>query len=173
MEELARILHTHVQKYPQMKPQDVIKLIYQNEFGPGHAMNDKTRVLLYLLDECADVEGDEDLFVPIGNHLVRVNIFKAAEIYSPEAVSECFIRTADIHRGSMTEYLRKLKFLQKHEEEFGFSFSHDELTEFLAIHRSSAYPSVHHSKEYRSLYLPHYRVIRENMLDSYLVDITE
>ena len=36
MEELKQILQEHAKRYPLMQPRDVVKLIYQNEFGGGH-----------------------------------------------------------------------------------------------------------------------------------------
>ena len=32
---ISALVKTQLEKYPQMKAQDIIKLIYQNEFGGG------------------------------------------------------------------------------------------------------------------------------------------
>ena len=60
-EELLNILKDHLQRYPQMQPQDVVKLLYQNEFGPGHLISDPLVCLNRLKDEYAYVEPDNDL----------------------------------------------------------------------------------------------------------------
>ena len=36
MEELTSILLRHARLYPAAQVQDMVKLIYQNEFGPSH-----------------------------------------------------------------------------------------------------------------------------------------
>ena len=35
--DLNALLLRHFQKYPLMRPQDAVKLLYQNEFGAAHA----------------------------------------------------------------------------------------------------------------------------------------
>ena len=40
MDELIKILRAHAEKYPLMRPQDAVKLVYQNEFGGGHLIVD-------------------------------------------------------------------------------------------------------------------------------------
>lgn len=37
---ISALVTTQLEKYPQMKAQDIIKLIYQNEFGGGHMIDD-------------------------------------------------------------------------------------------------------------------------------------
>ena len=45
---LESILAAHFEKYPAMRPEDAVKLIYQNEFGPGHMIPDAQRALARL-----------------------------------------------------------------------------------------------------------------------------
>ena len=145
MEEIIGIIKMHREKYPLAKPQDYIKLIYQNEFGAEHA-----------------IDNEEELFVPIGNHLVRLNIHVAIKQYSVEDINGWFVRSAKAHTGSMANFLRKIKAFEKMHEEGIFNFSKEELKEYLSYYRSKAYPAVHHSDLYRKEYEPHYRVIQNN-----------
>ena len=39
--EIIDILKIHTSVYPEMQPQDAVKLIYQNEFGGGHLIKEK------------------------------------------------------------------------------------------------------------------------------------
>ena len=48
---LQDILLAHAKRYPQMRPTDAVKLIYQNEFGGGHLIRDEEAVLNYLRQE--------------------------------------------------------------------------------------------------------------------------
>ncbi len=83
-EELLTILKEHLARYPKMQPQDVVKLLYQNEFGPGHLVSDRTSCIERLEAEAAKVREDtaakvrQDETVPviedIGNGLARVNL---------------------------------------------------------------------------------------------------
>ena len=48
---LEDILLQHFERYPQMEPQDAVKLIYQQEFGPEHAVKDAKKALIMLKQE--------------------------------------------------------------------------------------------------------------------------
>lgn len=164
MEELKELLQLHLQRYPEARPEDFVKLLYQNEFGPEHAITEAEFSLSAIMREYYETEAkEEDLFVPIGNYLVRLNIHVAAKQYAFEDINDWFIRTAQTHRGSMTEFLKKLKYFDKSYDQFDYHFTEKELKEFLSIYRSQAYPAIHHSETYRNLYQPHYRVIRMNL----------
>ena len=49
--ELSQILSEHSRRYPLMEPVDVVKLVYQNEFGGGHLVTDVEGSLKRLRDE--------------------------------------------------------------------------------------------------------------------------
>ncbi len=171
MEELAEIMRMHAEKYPGMKPQDCIKLLYQNTWGDGHMIADPGKALAYLKQELQEVEPDPEaeLYVPIGSGMCRLNLARAMTLYSAEEINGWFVRSAAVTTGSMTEFMRKLKFFRNHFESFGFSVSREEMEAYLAFYRGNAYPAVHHSEEYRNLYHPHYRVIRMGLWET--VDI--
>ena len=41
MEELIEVLQRHKARYPQATAVDLVKLVYQSEFGPGHFITDE------------------------------------------------------------------------------------------------------------------------------------
>lgn len=171
MEELTEILRMHAQKYPMMKPQDCVKLIYQNEFGPEHALGDIASVQQMIEEEMNTAEsGDTELFTEIGSGLVRVDLYQARGKIPAEVLAECFVRTANMYKGSLSALLRKLKYLSANAGKLGFAYDEQELKEYLSFHRSNAYPAVHHTPQYREAYHPHYRVIRRDMLEGYFDD---
>ena len=49
MTDLSEILRAHSARYPLMMPCDAVKLIYQNEFGGGHIVENEKASLSYLL----------------------------------------------------------------------------------------------------------------------------
>ena len=168
MEDIITILKEHLNRYPQMRPQDVIKLLYQYEYGPGHMIRDDAMKLYELMKEWDETEADETmpLYENIGNMMSRVNIAKAKTMFTPEQINDLFVRTANIHRGSMADFMRDMKTIRRHLSELPVSFTETEYDEYLAWYRSEGYPSVHHSREYHDLYHPHYRVIFTNMIRS-------
>ena len=164
MKEFELIMKHHAELYPLMTPQDCIKLLYQNEYGPEHAVGNPEQSLLRLKQELEETEADEsaELYIPVGNGLCRLQLQKAKLLYSPEEINEWFVSSANGSRGSMASFMKKLKTFSKNWQEYGFSFSEEELNEFLGKYRSEAYPIVHHSKIYRENYHPHYRVMYLN-----------
>ena len=58
MEEILEILKTHLEKYPEMTPQDCFKLIYQNELGPGHLVRDEKESPELLKKEWDSIEAE-------------------------------------------------------------------------------------------------------------------
>lgn len=162
--ETLELLKEHVKRYPKAQPEDYIKLLYQNEFGPEHAIDNPEQAHANLIRECYETEGKEnELFVPIGNHLVRLNIHVAMKEYDLEEINGWFIRTAHVHRGSMASFLEKIKVFEKSFSKIRYHFTKEALQEYLSYYRSKAYPSVHHSELYQELYHPHYRVVQENI----------
>ena len=57
-EEIAEIIINHFRKYPKMGVQDVIKLIYQNEFTSGHLINNESESLHRLYTEVEGITVD-------------------------------------------------------------------------------------------------------------------
>ena len=75
MQELKEILLHHAKKYPLMQPTDAVKLLYQNEFGGGHLIQDEVACLSYLYQEyAATVQTDVPLLEEIGSGIVRVQL---------------------------------------------------------------------------------------------------
>ena len=171
MKEFETILTRHAELYPLMTPQDCIKLLYQNEYGPEHAIADPAMSLERLKKEMEITEADEnaELYIPVGNGLCRLQLQKAKLLYPAEEINDWFVSSASNSRGSMASFMKKLKTFTGNWKEYGFRFSEEELDEFLAKYRSEAYPVVHHSGIYRENYHPHYRVMylnRWNMHDA-------
>ena len=54
--EFERILKEHFRSYPEMLPQDAVKLCYQSEFGCGHFAPSRERASAYLDEELSEVK---------------------------------------------------------------------------------------------------------------------
>lgn len=165
MNELGLILKEHSARYPLMRPCDAVKLIYQNEFGGGHLINDKTGARLYLQHEYALIEqsASAPLYENIGNGLARLQLaaFDANRM-SLEAAFEWFYASSACVHGNIDSFMDKLKVLTDLAQKDGmFSFTAHELKEYLKDYSSRGYPMVSHSAQYRAAYKPAYRVIKK------------
>ena len=87
-DKLRAVLVMHARRYPAMKPQDVIKLCYQSEFGGGHLIRDIQSSLQFIAEEMASVESGypAELLEEIGKsdyETVRKEIALIAESGKP------------------------------------------------------------------------------------------
>ncbi|MBQ6936603.1 MAG: hypothetical protein IJN49_08655, partial [Clostridia bacterium] len=67
-DELKCIIYSHIKKYPKQELQDILKMLYQNEFGPKHIADNEIECFKSLSKEFREIEFDEDveLFEDIG-----------------------------------------------------------------------------------------------------------
>ena len=153
MEELKRLLCEHLERYPQLTPQDLAKLIYQNEFGSGHFINDEEASLARLYEEVRGLQYvPGDPFEDIGNGLVRLHLQALGSSLSLQTVNRFFVLTAAQARGSLEGFEEKLSVLRE------FCPSAD-LDAFLEAYKEAGYPPMSHSSLYKGHYAPSYRVV--------------
>jgi len=153
LEELKEILLQHQRRYPKMTLADLVKLIYQNEFGPGHFITDEEASLARLKNEAAEIEYTPgELFEPIGNGLVRLHLGPLGDALSLQTVNKFFVLTAKDRQGSIKAFEAKLPLLAE-------LFPGRELNSFLAEYKGAGYPPMSHSQTYRQHYLPSYRIV--------------
>ena len=113
MEELKKILREHKDRYPELVPVDLVKLIYQNEFGCGHFITDEQASLARLQAEAEGIEySPGELFEPIGNGLVRLHLRHLGGALPLETVNRFFSLTAGEERGSKEGFEAKLELLR-------------------------------------------------------------
>lgn len=154
---LTDIIYQHLQTYPHMMIQDLVKLIYQNEFAGGHLIEDAQSSKEYLYSEGKDLSHKNiSLSEDIGNNLVRLNLVSVRyhKIDLAE-VNEWFVKTANSHHGDLASFKNKLELLTQLE----LPFPKTELVQYLDEYAKKGYPAIHHSEIYVKLYQPHYRVI--------------
>ena len=166
MEELKKILIMQAKRYPMMQPRDGVKLIYQNEFGGGHMIQDVQGCLDYLRREYRSVEKREDmpLYEEIGNGAVRVNLAAVGE-EDLEKLGRWFIASAESWGGRMDSFLGKLEVLKELTDQGIFGFDRQELESYLQEYEKAGYPPVSHSQGYRQMYEPAYRVVAKAWLE--------
>lgn len=163
MEELRSVLQFHASRYPLMEPGDVVKLIYQNEFGGGHLIRDPQSCLAYLRREWGETPKDPGcpLWEPIGGGIVRVHL---AALTETGWLEDAFLQSSRECRGDMASFLGKLALVRDLTGEGLFRFSSGELERCLVRYQAMGCPPVSHSESYRNAYHPAYRVILEKYL---------
>lgn len=165
--ELYDILSLHVNLYPQMEPIDVIKLLYQNEFGGGHLIKDSSSSLSYLKKEYEATIKDKNspLFIDIGNNIVRINL-SAIDFYgiSVEKLNELFVYSSNKVKGSIDSFKEKIEYVKHLAKDSFFNFSYDDFITLLDKYEKANYPMVSHSETFKELYKPAYRIIIKDRL---------
>ena len=168
---IEEILLQHFDAYPKMWPQDAVKLIYQQEFGPEHMIVSEKKALEALVQELAGLGScrpGEALYEPIGNGLCRLNLRPCVERGIPaEDICRLFAETARCTEGDKKRFWQGVKILQKLAEEEETPFEAVELDMFLAHYPQKA-PALHHSPAYRLAYEPAYRIVQQKKLKDYL-----
>ena len=164
------ILLEHFSRYPQMKPQDAVKLLYQMEFGPEHMIQDEKKSLKMLCNEMASLRPDpeEALYEGIGGGLCRLNLRACMARNIPaEDINELFVLSSRLSQGDKRRFRRSLDALRSLADQDETPFDPVELDLFLARYPDSL-PAVHHSEAYRNAYRPAYRVVSQKKVKDYL-----
>ena len=142
--------------------QDMIKLIYQNEFAGGHLITDRDGALKRLQAEYGEVapNREQPLFEDIGNGISRLNLsaLKAcAKAPKLQTVNGMFAATAEVRKGSEAGFEEKLLLLKQlcgsGELPFG------DISQALADYKGEGYPPKSHTEQYRESCSPAYRVV--------------
>lgn len=163
--ETERVLLEHFLLYPEMEPQDAVKLLYQSEFGCAHLVLDVERAKTFLRDEwertprdCSHRRTDE-----LGGGFIRAHLAPLSETELDDLAS-AFAASA-VPAGSMEGFLSRIDALRTLAAAGEAPFSIEALEEYLSRYIALGCPAVHHSEQFRKAYSPAYRVIKKDMFD--------
>jgi len=166
--DLKNLLLKQYQLYPKMQLQDMVKLIYQNEFAGGHMIPDENESLKRLKDEFYSLkkQGSDIIstlaFENIGNGLCRLHLSAlVGRNIKLETLNKFFVNTANSVKGSVKAFEEKLHVLRECCKEGSLPYSLEELEAYLEGYKTKGYPPVSHSDVYRELYRPAYRIVKE------------
>jgi hypothetical protein len=168
MNQWKPLLTYHLEKYPKMENQDVLKLLYQACFGPSHMGESPTRQsLLHHLEielEQATYHRNTLMVEPIGNHYHRLSIESVCRgLITHDELIDAFMKSS---RRSLSWDMARHAFLSGLED-YKKILINDESARIALISYETTYlksgiRALHHSDVYRSHYCPHYRVIHKN-----------
>ena len=165
---IKSLLLKHYSLYPKMQIQDMVKLIYQNEFAGGHLIKNEDDSLRRLKDELNSLEKAspgskmfDHAFEAIGNNLCRFHLVALKQSgIGIETLNRFFINTANSHQGNIQSFEEKLNELRQCCKEGQLPYPLEELEAYLRTYKEMGYPPVSHSEEYRLAYRPAYRIVR-------------
>jgi len=154
--------------YPKMQIQDMVKLIYQNEFAGGHLVENEKNSMQKLQEECCSLEQcspnrriSDNAFEEIGNGLCRFHLTALqCNTISLTTINRFFLNTANSIRGSIQSFEEKLDVLRQCCKNRELPYSLEELETYLYAYKHQGYPPVSHSEVYRTTYTPTYRIVK-------------
>jgi hypothetical protein len=162
--ELA--LKKQIELYPESRLQDIYKNFYQGRFGTEHLIRNKESVVKYIkqeLDEMNDSYLPEIEYIGWDSNFVRVSL-EYLKHYNIEAeiLADAFIESAnyvDTNKSNnwLKEWKQIIKVIKKEKIKIkNYDTDRQIIDSLLEINPKAA---IHHSKEFRETYKPHYRVI--------------
>ncbi|MBR5303074.1 MAG: hypothetical protein IKU38_09585 [Clostridia bacterium] len=151
-------------RYPDLDIQDLVKALYQREFGCGHLISDPQRGLAWLTEEmnaCRAPENAPPPVEPLGEAYCRVHLKgAAARGLTAKTLFLLFELSAAQPAGSMASFRAQLDELEAMIDSGALALHADHAHAFLAAYREAGCPATHHSEAFRRSYHPAYRVIR-------------
>lgn len=165
---METLLLEHFERYPKMQIQDMIKLLYQNEFAGGHIIANQSDSLNRLTEEYCSLPYSSNKPIPfeeIGNGLCRFNLATLQHTnIELTTVNQMFIYTANLHHGSKQRFEEKLNILRQCCQNRELPYSIEKLDTYLRVLQDKCYPPVSHSKEYCIAYSPAYGILKSKII---------
>ena len=156
---MREVLNFHLKKYPKMQLQDMVKLIYQSEFGGGHMIADQAESLERIKKEYAGGGWENDSLVdPAGLGMCRISLKVLSQGLSADTLNSMFVHSAEEIHGSVKGLEQGLVLLNDMCRRRELPFSLEELQSYCEAYREKGYPAVSHSQAYREAYHPSYRI---------------
>lgn len=161
---LARVVNSHLSRYPLMECGDLYKLLHQASMGNRHSSGSYETVREYLMDEMEELSAGPpepvlDVISDTGD-MARINLRPfLATGGDPEILLEAFLRSSRECRGSRARLERYREWISGMAEKILLTPMLEDIAAYMDTMRSSGYPAVHHSDVYRKMYSPAYRVI--------------
>ena len=154
----------HAKRYPDMEPQDYVKLLYQSEFGGSHFIADEEKALHFLEEEIAALpetcEREDDPFEPVGCGMVRMYLTHSLlRQVSPAVLCRMTILATHAKRGNIGRFRQKAQLVLQMAQNGEIPLDADAFAAYWAAYEKKGYPAVHHSERFRAAHKPAYRLI--------------
>ena len=154
-----------VETYPKAQLADIYKSFYQDNFGPGHLLEDTVGARRYFLFELKDTTiwgGPEYEFTGEGKNFVRLNMNLIRENLIPEEVYfEAFQNSLGRVKKTADEFwISEWQEIDSIITQRGYKFENEEVDRAMINEKIATknFP-VHHSDNFNENYNFHYRII--------------
>ena len=173
-EKVIQSVHTQLQTYPESTLQDIYKNLFQDRFGPEHAIADTVSARLYLEKELASFETSNSVeieYLGLHHNYVRVNLMavKQGKI-SPDKLLSAFCRSAKkIHKRDIEAWHKEWKKIVQIIERMDLNINNFESDkQKIDAMLSQGKYAMHHSASFRENYQPHYRIVERGIFEGEL-----
>jgi len=163
--EIQAAVRSQLQQYPESSLQDIYKSFFQDEFGPGHLLEDTAGARKYLEYELSEMTSSGNYIAePCGTgknfYRVPLDLVKDSIITKSSLLSAFMESAASFRLPEIESWKKKWEEIVIVIERMKLDlpdFEEDKrsLEEML----SSGETIVHHSRKYEELYKPHYRIL--------------
>lgn len=163
MQNTLSICLDQLRRYPDACVQDLVKALYQSEFGCGHLISDPAAGLAWLRSEAAScLRRDADALIePVGSVFARVHLGALEAMgLSADTLFSLFALSSQAPSGSMPDFLRMLDDLERLIREGTIPLDPAQASAYLDAYREAGCPPARHSEPFRTVYAPAYRVVR-------------
>ncbi len=160
---LKYIIFEHIKKYPKLELQDILKMLYQNEFGPKHIAENEIECFKSLSKEFQEVEYDEDevLFENIGYGALRLNLKAIPKDTDLNYINKIIVKSADEFCGTNEKLVVKFGLLVVMAQNKEIPFDIERVRNETNAFAKNGFKPINHSNVYKENYSPSYRVISE------------
>lgn len=172
--ELVLLVKNHTNLRPRMRIRDIYKMLYQGILGPEHIIPSPDLFYRRLKSEWEMLEpfDSDPLYEPIrtDGKLLRINLrpFKVGG-WSLDLLYDVCLETFRQKWGTKEDLSTAWwHFLSVYSQGSLKEAEHEEIEAFSSFIQKNNYPAVHHSEDYRRIYLPAYRLAAESILNSYM-----
>ena len=175
--DIETIIKLHLIKYPSMEIADMLKLLFQSEFGGGHLIENSELSYERILDELYNLPAASSAFSEdLGEGLSRVYLSPLRSVFTDnrlcaKIVNAIFIESASLFKGTTEGYYEKLDILLSLIEHKAFEsicFLEENMRwvndysfslKYINAHKEEGCPMLRHSESYRAKYNPAYRIV--------------
>ena len=173
-EAIEAAIARQVEMYPASTLQDIYKSFYQEQFGPGHIIEDEYSAAAYFHQETS-LSTEEPyggyLYEPTGveGDYYRVNLYAVKSgILPQEVLLSAFLRSArPVTPEGIKTWKKRWRKVVKVASEFnlpGYEADKKALDEILSSDTPDK--AVHHSDAYNAAYDPHYRIVEKEIFET-------
>lgn len=154
------LLLKYCQQYPNSKPQDIFKYIFQSVFGCEHMVSNEDKSLEFIKEEYKSIPNNASpLTEQLDGKYSRVHLSWLNNGLKAETLAKLFCLSAKKEADGIILLESKLQIAKELVYESKMPFDTDEFNTDLNKWRESGYPAIHHSNNFREEYKPSYRVI--------------